>query len=229
MSDTEDPREPKDPEAASLPETPAEPEPPPPPPPSTEMPVTDMAAEEAPAPAEPEKKYAPDISIDAALSKEAKKMSVAAGGPGAPILPRKNTKQIMYGAGAVVLLLLVLMVYSCQPKKGSMAFGICSTFLELNTPYPETLNYTELEGSRTAVRIYFTNIDPFGEYKLEMIECTFGPDEKMGMKLVEIKRNRQPVDPQLVRKFNMTLPTIMASDPYLVLPPEWRNPLVPEY
>jgi hypothetical protein len=46
------------------------------------------------------------------------------------------------------------------------------------------------------------------------------------MKLVEVLRNRHAVDPVLVRKFNLTLPTIMASDPYLVLPPDWKNPLI---
>lgn len=169
-----------------------------------------------------------DISLDEALAKEARTMSRLSDIGG--ILRQKNIKKkhILYASGGVVLLLLILMVYSCQPKQGSMAFGICSVFLELNTPYPETLDYTGLEGSRTAVRIYYTNVDPFGEYKLEMIECTFGKDEKAGMKLTEIKRNRRPVDPEEIEKFNMLLPTIIASDPYRVAPPRWKNPLVPD-
>lgn len=189
--------------------------------PPPEKPETDLADIQNPEPPPPERSYAPDMSLDAALVKEARK-----GKPQNPA--QKNARQIMYGAIGVVLLISVLVIYSMQPKKGSMAFGICSTFLELNTPYPETLNYTELEGSNTAVRIYFSNIDPFGEYKHEMIQCTFGPDEKMGMKMTEVERNRRRVDPQLVEKFNLTLPTIMASDPYLVLPPDWKNPLLPD-
>lgn len=162
---------------------------------------------------------APTMSLDAQLKQQAKK----------PIeLSQKNIKQIMYGAGGVVALILILMIYSCQPKNGSMAFGICSAFLEQNTPYPHTLRYTDIEGSRTAVRIYFTNVDPYGEFKQEMIECTFGPDEKMGMKVTQITRNRRPVDPALIRSFNISLPTIISSDPYLVLPPKWKNPLVDE-
>lgn len=168
-----------------------------------------------------EKDYGPDQSLDSVLKEEANKKDQ-------PAQPIKNMRQIMYGAGGMALLILILTIYSCQPKDGSMAFGICSTFLELQTPYPHTLNYTDIEGSRTAVRIYFTNIDPFGEFKQEMIECTFGPDEAMGMKLTQVTRNRRPVDAALVRKFNITLPTIMASDPYLVLPPDWKNPLLPK-
>ena len=160
-----------------------------------------------------------DVPLDELLSDQAK-----------PMNPEdiKKMKQIGFGALGIIMLIILLSVYSCQPKKGSMAYGICSTFLELNTPYPHTLRYTDLEGSRTAVRIYFTNIDPFGEFKQEMIECKFGPDEKMGMKLTEVLRNRHAMDPVLVKKFNLTLPTIMASDPYIVLPPDWKNPLVPE-
>lgn len=166
--------------------------------------------------------FSGEISLDEALAREAAKNAPP------PLDPRKK-KQILFGGIGIVLLVVLLSVYACQPKQGSMAFGICSTFLELNTPYPHTLRFSDLEGSRTAVRIYFTDVDPFGQYRQEMIECTFGPDAKMGMRLAEVKRNRRPVDPALVKEFNITLPTIMASDPYRVLPPDWENPLVPEY
>lgn len=161
-----------------------------------------------------------DVPLDELLSDEAN-----------PLTPEdiKKVKQIGLGALGVVLIIILLSIYGCQPAKGSMAYGICSTFLELNTPYPHTLNYIDLEGSRTAVRIYFTSTDPFGQFKQEMIECKFGPDEKMGMKVTEVFRNRRLVDPALVKKFNLTLPTIMASDPYVVMPGlDWKNPLLEE-
>ena len=161
-----------------------------------------------------------EMSLDAALSKQARKKTKP--------LDEKKKKQIIYGAVAMAAVLLVLAVFSCQPAKGSMAYGICSTFLELNSEYPHTIHHVDLEGSMTAVRIYFTSTDPFGEYKLEMIECTFGPDEAMGMKLTQVTRNRRPVDPAIVKKFNITLPTIMASEPYVTLPPAWKNPLLPD-
>lgn len=214
MSDTENPDTPKTP-------SPSEPEKPD---------ISDVRHGTDPEPPAPEAPLGRDVSLDEALSREAKKMGRLPNIGGVLSLQQKNIKKkhIFYAAGGAVLLLIILMMYSCQPKQGSMAFGICSVFLELNTPYPETLDYTGLEGSRTAVRIYFTNIDPFGEYKLEMIECTFGKDEKGGMKLTDIKRNRRSVDAEEIRKFNALLPTIIASDPYRVAPPRWKNPLVPE-
>lgn len=161
-----------------------------------------------------------DISLDEQMSAQARK-------PGR-FKKEEIERFIKFGAIGVGLLLVVLMVYSCQPKKGSMGYGICSTFLELNTTYPHTLNYTDVEFSRTAVRIYFSEIDAFGEYKHQMIECTFGPDEKMGMKLTQVKRNRNAIEAKIVNDFNMTLPTVMSGKPYLVMPPEWKNQLLME-
>lgn len=158
-----------------------------------------------------------DIPLDELLSGESSTLT--------PEEIKKLKKTGLWGLG-ILLVVILLSFYACQPRQGSMAFGICSTFLELNTPYPHTLNYTALEGSRTSIRIYFTSTDPFGQYRQEMLECKFGPDDKTGMKLTEVLRNRRPMDQKIVREFNVTLPTIMASDPYIVMPPEWKNPLV---
>jgi hypothetical protein len=160
-----------------------------------------------------------DISMDAALSKTASTLSVLKG-------MDKEKKIFFYGGGGVLLVFLVLLVFSCQPAKGSIVFAVCSAFLELNTPYPHTLDYKEVEWSNWAVRIYFTSTDPFGSYRLEMLQCSFTPDEKMGFRVQGIERNREPVDQKIIDDFNKTLPSIAAGDPYLVLPPNWKNPLL---
>jgi len=160
-----------------------------------------------------------DVSLDAALSKTAKTLSVLKG-------LDKEKKIFFFGGGGVLIIFLFLLLSSCQPEKGSIVFGVCSAFLELHTPYPHTLDYKEVEWSNWAVRIYFTSIDPFGSYRLEMLECGFAPDEKMGFRVARIERNREPVDPKIIENFNKTLPSIAAGDPYLVLPPNWKNPLL---
>lgn len=195
----------------------------PPPPPVEQRPKSDKDIEDIlNAPADKDLlpgrvRYTRDMSLDDLLTEEISTLTDE---------DRKKLKQIGYGALAVAAVIVLLTIFSMQPKKGPMSYGICSTFLEMQTPYPNTLNYSDIEGSRTALRIYFTSFDPFGEYKLEMIECTFGPDEAGGMKLTQVTRNRRPVDPAIVEKFNKTLPIIMASDPYLVIPPDWKNPWV---
>ena len=195
----------------------------PPPPPVEQRPKSDKDIEDIlNAPSDKDLlpgrvRYTRDMSLDDLLTEEISTLTDE---------DRKKLKQIGYGALAVAAVIVLLTIFSMQPKKGPMSYGICSTFLEMQTPYPNTLNYSDIEGSRTALRIYFTSFDPFGEYKLEMIECTFGPDEAGGMKLTQVTRNRRPVDPAIVEKFNKTLPIIMASDPYLVIPPDWKNPWV---
>ena len=184
----------------------------------TEKDLSDIEnVSDAPEPSEVPQLY--DIPLDELLSDQVSTFT-----------PEETKKIKLYGIGALVaiLLLILLGVYGCQPKKGSVAYGICSTFLEMNTPYPNTLNYIDLEGSKTAVRIYYTVTDPFGQFKQETIECKFGSDGSGGMKLTEILRNRRPVDADTVKKFNDTLPIIINSEPYIVIPPAWKNQLVPD-
>lgn len=170
----------------------------------------------------------PDISLDAALAADmAKQKKKGKGKRSLPSVKLEKKHKIILGAG-IGLLLVVLAIYSERPKQGSMAYGICSTFLELNTPYPHTIRHIALEGSRTAVRIYYTNVDPFGEFKQEMIECTYGADSNGSMRVTQITRNRKPVDAAQVTDFNKILGTVVSSDPYRVPPPNWKNPLVPE-
>lgn len=158
-----------------------------------------------------------NITLDSLLSEEVKKRS--------PEEIKKIRKKLIIGAiGGALFLIFIL--YAIQPAKGDIQFGICSTFLELNTPYPHTLSYTSVESGRTTVRIYYSDIGPFGDYKEQTIQCTFEPDPEMGMRLRRVEKNRRPMDANLVKEFNVALPTIGASDPYVVLPPSWRNPLL---
>ncbi len=158
-----------------------------------------------------------DVPLDILLADEAHKMSPE---------EMKRLKKNLAVAGGILAFIVLFIIYAIQPAKGTIAFGLCSTFLELNTPYPHTLSYTGVIETRTATRIYYRQIDPFGQFREEMMECTYGPDEKMGMRLVKVTRNRQPMDKALIEKFNLTLPLIGASDPYLVLPPLWKNQLL---
>lgn len=134
----------------------------------------------------------------------------------------------MIAAAVLAGFLLIYSLYACQPKKGSMAYGVCSTLLEMQTQYPNTLRHINVEGSATTVRIYFTSIDAFGQYKLEMYECKFGPGVTGGMQITDILRNRERVGNDFIDEANKILPAIVNSDPYRVMPPEWKNQLLDE-
>jgi hypothetical protein len=122
------------------------------------------------------------------------------------------------------LVLGVLLSYGIYllfvPYKGTMPFGICKVFLELNVPYPHTLRLSSVEEFSTSVRIWYADIDSFGEYRLEPIQCYFkaGPNAAVPYVLDKVAINRRELDPQKVADFNRSVPGIFASPPDLTLP-----------
>jgi hypothetical protein len=164
--------------------------------------------------------YRGDVSIDEILSEQAEVDPVAS------VKKKKQNKIVFGGVAAGVVVMLILFMMAGGGKPGPQTYGLCSVWLEMNTPYPHTLKYTGIEGSATAIRIYYNHIDPFGEQKNEMIECTFAPDEKQGMKVIKIQRNRRAIDVEEVRKFNKLLPVVAKTEMNLVMPPDWKNPLI---
>ena len=99
-----------------------------------------------------------------------------------------------------------------------MAFGICKVFLELNVRYPNTLRINTVEEIGTFVRIWYTQTDSFGEYRMEPIQCYYKPDEKLGFILDKVTVRRREVDPEKVNRFNKTIPIILQYPPDLTLP-----------
>ncbi len=128
-------------------------------------------------------------------------------------------KQIKRGGIGTLALLFIYWVYTLFiPYEGTMAFGICKVFLELNVRYPNTLRISTVEETGTSVRIWYTQTDSFGEYRMEPIQCYFKPDEKYGFILEKITIRRREVDPQRIENFNRILPVIFKYPPDLMLP-----------
>jgi len=130
-----------------------------------------------------------------------------------------NNKIILFSGVGGLLLIVVMSVYACLPKQGSILYGICSAYLNQSVDYPDTLRHSMVEQYPRAVRIYYTHIDPFGQYKLEMVECSFYMDPDKGIQVDEILQNRKEVDQEIVDKFNVSVGAIVAADPDLTLPP----------
>lgn len=130
-----------------------------------------------------------------------------------------RTRIFMAGFAGFVLLVIVLSVFSCQPRQGTILFGICRTFLEQLVAYPPTIQPVSVEQYPRAVRIYFTQVDAFGQYKLEMLECVFMMDDQKGLQMEQALYNRRQVDKTVIDKFNMSIPSVIASEPNLDVPP----------
>lgn len=132
---------------------------------------------------------------------------------------KKLTKQGMILAGVVTFGFFVSWLFA--PFQGGVPYGICKTFLELQVKYPQTLQLSTVDQTLKkgmAVRIWFTQLDPYGEYRLEPIECLFRPDPVMGAALEKVTINRIEVDPKKVAAFNAAIPGLVTNPPDLDLP-----------
>ena len=134
------------------------------------------------------------------------------------------------------LFLVVVIVQSCTPRKGTILYGMCGTFLAQQMTIPETLKHTSVEQYPKAVRIYFTHIDAFGQYQFEMTECVFKQDPQKGIQVDRIffnyikeitKKERVPgkgrlyeVEDEYVELFNRSLSPqiVIDQDTDLTLP-----------
>jgi hypothetical protein len=161
-----------------------------------------------------------------------------------PAIQKKatSTEGIKYGIGGlVVIFLLFMIVQSCTPRKGTLLYGICRSFLELHIPYPDTIYHARVEQYRKALRIYYNHLDSYGQYQREMIECSFVQDPVKGLQVEAIyidsikpitQKERAPgkgrlyqVEQEYIDRFNVSMSpsAIMSQDPDLELPvPEWR-------
>jgi hypothetical protein len=133
----------------------------------------------------------------------------------------KKKFQMKAGGAAAAFLVISLLVYmAMQPSKGSMAYGICKTFIELNVRFPTTLRLSTVEELGSSVRIWFTSSDTFGSYRLELIQCHYkaDPTGQVPFMLERIVRNRRELDSSAVERFNRVLPALFANPPDLTLP-----------
>jgi hypothetical protein len=126
----------------------------------------------------------------------------------------------LFAAGFTIFVLIIVLisVFSCGPREGTILYGICKTYLEQNIPYPETIKPTNVEQYPSASRIYYTSIAPFGQFRLDQIECVYKTDAENTLQVDKVLFNRREEDPEKVKKFNVSLAAIVAGKPDLTLP-----------
>lgn len=147
---------------------------------------------------------------------------------------KQRKKQIKYG---IIFGILVLLGYGISrlfiPYQGHQTFAICKTFLELNVQYPTTIRLSEAFTRGNKVRIWFSHLDGFGQYKIQQIQCIYGPDEKLPYKLESVaissvtitseNRDRWEIDAEKIKLFNKAvMPFLITYDLDLTLP--WPLP-----
>lgn len=154
-------------------------------------------------------KLSADAEIDAAISRSKVKKNKK-------IALTRRAKIGGYCALSVFLAYGIYLLF--KPYEGTMAYGLCKVFIELNTQFPDTIRLSTVEEVGLSVRIWYTQIDSFGAYRLEPMQCFFKEDETYGFILDKVTIKRREIDPAIIQSFNRSLPVILANPPDLTLP-----------
>lgn len=138
---------------------------------------------------------------------------------------KKLRKRLIIGTGILLFGYVLYLLF--VPYKGSITYGVCKTLLEQIVPYPDHLRLSSVDDYGSAVRIWFTQVDSFGEYRLEALACNFresteADNKKYGQQmpfvLEKASINRRDIDAKAIERFNISIPTIVMSNPNLTLP-----------
>jgi len=140
------------------------------------------------------------------------------------IKKRKNRRNMILGG---ICFFILIVWWGLQPQRGGMEFGICRTFAELQEAYPTTMQMKSVENFDQALRLYYTVIDPFGNQQSKMVECVLVPDAQLGYYMESASFNRKPFEDQAyLDRFSLSIPSIIAAEPDLVIPPRYGDNLM---
>lgn len=140
-------------------------------------------------------------------------------------LKKKKQRKRLIIAG-VVCVLSYGVWWLFKPWQGGITFGVCKVFLELYVQNPRSLRLSTVDDFGDTVRIWFTQVDSFGEYRMEPIQCHFRhatPEDQLkygnvSFVLDKVTVSRRELDPQRVARFNAAIPGIVANPPDMTLP-----------
>lgn len=144
-----------------------------------------------------------------------------------PLAQRKSLQRKKNWKRLAIFLVLSLFGYIgwwlFKPFQESMEYGICKVFAELTLTYPDTVYYSEVVRFQDSIRVWYSYTDSFGEFRLEPIQCYFGPHEQFGTAVTRVTMGRREIDPEVVKQFNNALPAILAYPPDLIYPTPLPN------
>lgn len=150
----------------------------------------------------------------------------AAGGRGKK--PKKKASRWKIGGiGVAAVLVLGLLVFvAMREPQGTPMLGVCKTFVERYVPFPTTLRYQFIEQYPRSVRVGYSHVDTFGQFRLDMTECGFKVDPERGAMMASVLVNREDLDPEIVEAFNVGIPSIVQNLPDLTLLPPLPDDLL---
>lgn len=131
----------------------------------------------------------------------------------------KGRKRWWWAAGGFFMLIIIA---GFMPRQGSLNFGLCKAFIELNETYPQSIEYVAADDMGEVQRISYNRVDPFGQRTFNTIVCRFKTTEDGRLVLDKININGDRAypqeDPANVARFNRGISALIANPPDLALP-----------
>lgn len=128
----------------------------------------------------------------------------------------KKRRRLYIGGGVFSVLLLLWL--AMQPPRASIKLGICRTFAELRTLYPEEMRTFSVLERPMDVRMEYTVMNEFGDDIFHTMTCVFKNDAAGNLVMDGVIVDRKKIDPAEIEPFNETIPGIIAAKPDLVIP-----------
>lgn len=152
----------------------------------------------------------------------AKKLPVGVKGP----KEKKPLPWRRWTLGLGALIVGGVLWWGAQPiiYSGSILFGICRTYIELNAIYPTTLQFIDLRERGPRVAVEWTHKDPFGQMIFNEGICRFkrGPNREILLDTFRLRRGLDDREyrfaiegPEKIELFNVAIPTILQNPPPL--------------
>lgn len=126
---------------------------------------------------------------------------------------KKNTK--LFIALGVVAAIGLFIAWGFAPRYGGVDYGICKAYIELHEPYPDTVQFQNVEeygGGYVSLSYY--RVDPLGNPSFNNVDCIVQTAPNGAKRISKIDYNKKRPYPQeaqeKVDQFNRTIFAILA-------------------
>ena len=128
----------------------------------------------------------------------------------------------IYFLGSLILI-IALIAWSMMPRKGSIYYGACKTYVELHMHFPTTIDVLDVVEYGNEVRIQFNQIDAYGAFTFNEVACKFKRNDNGNIVLDNVDLNRStnyPLEKESkIEDFNKVIDIVLKKPPDLTLPP----------
>jgi hypothetical protein len=93
---------------------------------------------------------------------------------------------ITIAASCALLVIGFYILQTMAPRKGNILYGLCSVFLEQQMTFPNTIEHTYVERYPRGIRIYYKNMDAYGQQNFSYLECSFVQHPQAGVQLEHV-------------------------------------------